>query len=794
MQKSCIYNIAVFLLTVHFHFVSGQTDTTQLFRTERYLLGASDIIEHKDTSEVKIISVSRSSKYISDLPVTIHLVTHEEIINNQYTSLADILKSLPGIKVSQPGSGETGETYQVRGLTGNFYTKILINGIPIKPSAVTGMPVGAQLPIRQAERVEVIYGPSAAVYGADAVSGVINIITREADKGTFAQGDISLGENEYNYINFMIGGKAGKNKNILQYSFYGSKSEFNNMNIKYDIKKFYNPLNYFIQLKKQIVINGNSYEPSDIVQNGIENLNITHNKFKELIYYNGYEGDVFEPEMEELASGSHMIGLNLRYRGIEISYNNMYRRTHSSIGKNTFLYKYNNPQNYWGENIHRATLSYKKEWKRILFSTNLSSLSYRLDNNTSLGLTFIENRDMTYLYSASDDFFAEQLLTIYPFKNLEIVTGISYQASQDLPLTNYLKSPFNPEKYKIYNPDDLPVDSLLGRFGWNPLNYNTGSVFMQGYFVKDKFRIMGGLRFDDNSRYGINFSPRFASLYKISNRTSARAFIGYAYKAPPASMVFESLAYPAGENADSIYYVVVPASLRTDIMSYKLKPEKFESYELGVNSKIFWDIDADIAIFYNAIKNHFSLVKLDKSAFDLPLAINDSILTKENAENKVSRLYGLQLTLRKNNIIKSIRLDAEINVAFSKKGENIPELEALIESFKLMPSHIGHLKVSFYPLKNLYIHFENTWETKWLRVLIPIEDLYKDLFRNVDGYYTVDAVASYEISNSLRAYIKVINLFNEQYSGLNASSLIEDIPYNPQLGRNIRLGLTYTLN
>ena len=98
---------------------------------------------------------------------------------------------------------------------------ILINGLPIKPSAVIGMPILAQLPIRQAERIEIIYGPAAAVYGADAVSGVINIITREAEKGTFVLGDVSLGQQEFQNTDFIIGGKTGKNKNIMQYSFYG---------------------------------------------------------------------------------------------------------------------------------------------------------------------------------------------------------------------------------------------------------------------------------------------------------------------------------------------------------------------------------------------------------------------------------------------------------------------------------------------------------------------------------------------------------------------------------------------
>ena len=44
---------------------------------------------------------------------------------------------------------------------------------PVRPSVVGAMPIGSQLPIRQAERIEVIYGPAATIYGADAASGVI---------------------------------------------------------------------------------------------------------------------------------------------------------------------------------------------------------------------------------------------------------------------------------------------------------------------------------------------------------------------------------------------------------------------------------------------------------------------------------------------------------------------------------------------------------------------------------------------------------------------------------------------
>ena len=61
---------------------------------------------------------------------------------------------------------------------------------------------------------------------------ITNIITREAERGNFAQADISLGQNEYMQFDFMAGGKAGKDKNILQYSFYGNRTGFNDMNVK----------------------------------------------------------------------------------------------------------------------------------------------------------------------------------------------------------------------------------------------------------------------------------------------------------------------------------------------------------------------------------------------------------------------------------------------------------------------------------------------------------------------------------------------------------------------------------
>jgi len=349
-------------------------------------LEAEDLAFKSDTLEINVISASRSSKNISELPITIYVVTREEIIRNHYNSLIDVIKSLPGVRVSQPGSGELGESFELRGLVGNLYTMILVNGLPVKPSAVIGMPIGSQLPVRQAERIEVIFGPAAAVYGADAVSGVINIITKEADKGTFVMADLGLGQNDYRSGSFMVGGKTGKNKNILQYSFYGGLSEVSNLNVESGYEEIYNPMQYYQKLGNTFNIGGTNYEPMEITESILQGAGINPSDFIAENYPKNYEGSLTVPKIEDLPASSNNLGFQLKFRGVSMSFNNMYRRTHSSLSQSPYFYNYNSPQNYWAENIRSTTLSYNHEWSpKFTTTTNFSNLDYKMDNNSSMG-------------------------------------------------------------------------------------------------------------------------------------------------------------------------------------------------------------------------------------------------------------------------------------------------------------------------------------------------------------------------------------------------------------------------
>ena len=746
-----------------------------------------------DSGRMKMISAGRITKNLEEVPLQVYVITGEEIMKNQYSTLTDVLLALPGIQVSVPGTGELGETFQIWNLTGNLYTKILVNGVPVKPSVVAGMPVGSQLPIRQAERIEIIYGNSSAVYGADAVSGVINIITRKAGRGTFVRGDVSLGRNGHNYMNFSVGGKGGRNNNILQYSFYGSKFELNDMQLDYSEQGLYDPINYYRTRGGEMTIGGVSLQPSEVNSTTLQENGISQQEFIRTFYGDNYEGGLDMPEMQAVSSGAHMLGIQMEFRGIELSYNYMYRRTHSSLGLSPVFYKYNNPQNYWGESIQQFSLGYTKQFGGLTSTTQINSLAYRMDNNSSQSLTQNSLSEKAYRYSASNDIELSQVFTATLFGRIESVAGLSYMRSGNLPTTNYLYAPFDKRYYSPFSSTvDPAFSSPFGQFGINPVVFSNTSAFLQFYTSWKKFRFLAGLRNDIHTLVSSNnFSPHLAVLHKTSDRTSLRLSVGTAYKIPPTSLIYQSLVYPV--NDSMIRLISLPAET--------MKPEQFSTLELGFTTHFNDRFTIEQTFFSYRIRNHIIPLQESKWVLNIPenidrnSIVNDSIGRWVNLANSVSTVGGSQTTLRFTDIVRSVGLDAEVHLYFQARRDRLPNVMELVEDyFKLTPRHSGKLKVSMQPTDNLYLYIESHWMSKWLRVLIPFEELYTGIFGEADGFYAMNALASYQISNQLGLFIKATNIFDEKYGVVNPSMLEQGLLYNPQLRRTIRVGLSYRLN
>ena len=721
-----------------------------------FRLDEDDLEARADSGQAEVMAASRSLKKLEDLPVTAYVITRDEIIGNGYTTLVDVLSSLPGIRVSQPGSAMDGETFQVQGIYGNYYCKILVDGITIKPSVVSGMPIGRQLPIRQAERIEVIFGPASSLYGAEALAGVINIVTHKSERPVTAQADIALGSDGYEYLNVLIGGKVGKKKNVVNYSLFGGTSSQRDMQVKYDRDFLYNPSLY-----------DSSFS------------------FLQQPYFEGDSGSIV---MDRMPMTSRLLGFSLSWRGLSAQAMRMTRSAHTSIGRDPSVFSYSDPLNLWSESIQRYTLSYEKKWEKLSSQGNVTWLNYRLDNQTSFGLLVpVGETGKGYRFAASDDLMVEEHLTFLPVKGLELTAGLMYQYSGNLPLTNGLGEPFDTDEYQMFSEEPVNDTSIFTGFGFNPVTFHRAGVFFQFYYEIKRFIILGGYRLDYYSMFDFTHSPRISAIYRTEKAFSIRASVSTGTRVPSMFYMYNS---GAVRSDGGIYYAVVP--------NPDLQPEKMIAAEVGFRwNRLSW-LELDAAIFYHRIYEQFtrSFVLLDSAEY--PHVVNPGRISTAyiNDKNSLAELYGLQANLGFKKIIPAIGLEADLNLTISKGREILPNDLGNISDYRQMPVCMGQLNISLRPHERIRLLFKNNFSSGWVRGYLPLDpDILREIGYpvDIDGFYTLGVQARFLIGKNFEAFAHFNNVTNAHYGGIDAYSDEYDLFYNPQYSFNFRLGFNFRM-
>lgn len=122
-----------------------------------------------------------TKKSLDKAPAIASVITAEQIELMGASYLDEVLELVPGLHVSPSTSSRLDPVYGIRGIQTTFNPQILVllNGTEFKNSFSGGLPYTFRLPAKNIERVEVIRGPGSALYGADAFSGVVNIVTKK---------------------------------------------------------------------------------------------------------------------------------------------------------------------------------------------------------------------------------------------------------------------------------------------------------------------------------------------------------------------------------------------------------------------------------------------------------------------------------------------------------------------------------------------------------------------------------------------------------------------------------------
>ncbi len=773
-------------------FLLAQNDSTLMLAPER--LTKRDILP-RDLTQKKTVAISatRSLEAVEDMPFTTVVFTAEDILRNGFVTLTDVLKAAPGILVSQPGNAVEGETFMVRGLSGNQYMKVLINDIPIKPSFTLGMPIGAQLPIRQAERIEILYGPAAAIYGDETCAGVINIILKESERPVYTQADLGFGRFGYNSLDLMFGGKIGKDKKIFRFSLYGSSTVRDRTDVFYD----------------QDLYNVNQYLPFGL-DSSLYRLKPNFRASS------GAPGDSF-PRLTQMPHESRLFGINLTWRGLHFTYHRMLRFDHTSIGISPLAVSYANPSNRIAERIETFSVGFKGARKRRSTYTNVSLQRYSVDNTSSTSYifdrlsaaSFVANDGLSlpdtaratllkniYNWYASDERFAtangldgriesRMSVLIGKSKRMQFDAGAQLNVGLGIPIVTYLTAPVDIAIDGSIVPD---IQQPINTFQQVKTSFNTFGFSQLAWRGKHLHLVGGG---SASIRIGedLALAPRLGALYRLDSNWTFRANVATGIRHASIYGGFNSYQIiPAGG------FVVTPGNSSPET-------EKNYASEAAIRFTIRNGSSLEGLVFWHEAHQLYRPGYLVEE----PGIIYSKSYGYKNAPGLALAMWGFQGIAR-------AKLDT-IPFSFNSK-KNIP----LICRLELFTQYTRGREWFGYDLPSTNeVRNQPKWHTQF-RFYFRAGDkfelvvssnhqgsslgksiIFKDLYQlpeppRHEKFTTWDFMSRIYLSKHFLVYFQLINTFNRASAGIDATGTPDDLIYNPQQGRQWRLGVNYNMN
>ena len=176
----------------------------------------------EELMNTQVYSASKRPEKISETASSVYVITSEDIKKSGVTNIPEALRMVPGVNVAR----SNGNTWaiSIRGLNQQYSNKLLvmIDGRSVYTPTFSGVYWDAQdYVLEDIDRIEVIKGPGGTLWGANAVNGVINIITKEARKTQGNYASVTAGTEEQGVIEYRYGGKAGGENSDSFYRVYG---------------------------------------------------------------------------------------------------------------------------------------------------------------------------------------------------------------------------------------------------------------------------------------------------------------------------------------------------------------------------------------------------------------------------------------------------------------------------------------------------------------------------------------------------------------------------------------------
>ncbi|MEA3330796.1 MAG: TonB-dependent receptor [Campylobacterota bacterium] len=545
----------------------------------------------EDMKAIEVVSIAtKTAKSIDGVAATVEVVTQKEIEMMGAESLKDILDKTPGLTMQYgtfpSSSSKSKSSIAIRGMGANG-TLFLLDGRRLSGEVKNPYDL-ERIPASIVERIEIVKGPMSSLYGADAVGGVINIITKRPTDEMKIDAGVRYGINEYS---------QAQNVN-LSLSIQGKNDAFG-----YSAYAGYTTTDPYTQAEVADVYaktRGNvkpSVHPNPAISAKVKDFYEVDTTYREesTIYTVGTR--LSYDFTSDLVMGVDVNYFNEERDGVYIGY------IHPATTPGRAVPIYNNPVNSHDEN-NRLDLSIDLAYA----PTDDLSVNARIYNSD------YEKRNTTTAINWKDLGYANEDASINAAMNADVDITVyeasaTYLAGESHLLTGGAEYRDERRRSSVFNNN---IDMVEKKVDYT-------SLYIQDEWeISDKFNTIVGARYEDISNAEDKPTFRVGGIYEFDKMLKLRANFAQGFRTPDIREMYINMNTPNGPQRGA------------DVMGYDLKPESTDAFEMGVggrNSKFSYDLVA----FYNKITNKIEQVQ------------NGAITTYENVGK--ANTYGTELSL-----------------------------------------------------------------------------------------------------------------------------------------------------
>ncbi len=517
--------------------------------------------------QIKVLSATKVSEEAITVPATVLVVSKEQIHERGYHSILDVLWDLPEFNIQDLTSPQNRNIISIRGLYDQTFFLILLDGVKISSPANDIITIMENYPVHIAKQIEIIYGPASALYGADAVSGVINIVTKNAEDDTLAiEGSVSAGMYETTNNTLWLSKKIGEETTIT----LGGQFFYDNMT---DYESLYKDDSSFDTQG----LNSGTFNtmwgpmtPAQKPESGFATPYRAYNIFG------------------KLKSGPFSFSL---FRNMATVSNALPYTADNAVYNKDVIHK---------THITSVTSSYNREIGSVTSLSTLTGTMFETDPESYFQNVFV-NMEKGHKYGFSKVIKAEEQLTWDASKGINIIGGVSYEHFVTLPKGADLDAPVDESKAlegtltgtrMTNNPDGISADFFVSKY------YNSASYLQARLSIMDNLNLTAGGRWDYNSQYGNTINPRAGIVYQPTTRTTIKGLYGTAYLAPTPYRTNEHYGSFYSNDSGRTY-----ASYFWHLPNPNLEPVEETTYEMSITQLFGKNFGVTLTGYYIRLSN-----------------------------------------------------------------------------------------------------------------------------------------------------------------------------------------------